>query len=157
MGTCDRYLKINLTDQTLIKGTIDQERLLKYIGGKGVGLSLLVEQDTSKDPLDPENPLIFVTGPLTGSAIQTSARSAIVTRSPLTGGFLDTHCGGHFGPALRRAGWDYVSILGKAAKPTYLIISPEGVEFRDAGDLWGKDAFDTEKTLRDEHSGSRVE
>ncbi|MDG6220569.1 MAG: aldehyde ferredoxin oxidoreductase family protein, partial [Candidatus Thermoplasmatota archaeon] len=131
-------------------------RLRKFIGAKGVGVSLLVEQDTSKDPLEGGNPLIFATGPLTGTTIQTSARSTVVTRSPLTGGALDSHAGGHFGPALRRAGWDYVSIRGASKDPVYLVISPDGVEFRDAGDLWGKDAFETEKTLRSRHEKSKV-
>ena len=156
MGTFDRYLEVDLTGQTFQAGTIDRDRLRKYVGGKGVGLSLLVEQDTSTDPLDPGNPLIFVTGPLTGSSIQTSARSAVVTRSPLTGGFLDSHCGGHFGPALRRAGWDYLSIRGCADSPTYMVVSPEGVEFHPADGLWGQDAFETEKLLREKHLRSKV-
>ena len=153
---CDRYLEIDLAQQTFKKGRIDPDTLRKYVGGKGVGLSLLVEQDTSKDPLDSENPLIFVTGPLTGSLIQTSARSAVVTRSPLTGGFLDSHAGGHFGPAMRRAGWDYVSIQGAAEGPVYLVLSPEGVEFYDAADIWGKDAFETEKLLVERHDKCKV-
>ena len=156
MGTFDRHLQVDLSKQTVGSGTIERERLKKYVGGKGVGLSLLVERDTSSDPLDGGNPLIFVTGPLTGSAIQTSARSALVTRSPLTGGFLDSHCGGHFGPALRRAGWDYLSITGKADSPAYLLVSPEGAEFLPADGLWGQDAFETEKALRKVHARSRV-
>ena len=156
MGTFDRHLEVDLSKQTFKTGTIERERLQKYVGGKGVGLSLLVEQDTSANPFDPGNPLIFVTGPLTGSAIQTSARSALVTRSPLTGGFLDSHCGGHFGPALRRSGWDYLSLGGKAEAPVYLHVTPEGAEFHPAEKLWGEDAFETERTLRDRHPRSRV-
>ena len=155
-GLCDRYLEIDLTERTFREGLIEGERLRKYLGGKGVGLSLLVEQDASENPLDPGNPIIFVTGPLTGTPIQTSARSALVTRSPLTGNFLDSHAGGHFGPALRRSGWDYVSIRGASETPVYLVISPDGVELCDAAALWGKDAFETERALRDRHKGSRV-
>lgn len=152
----DRYLEIDLTNRAFRHGQLGEKRLRQFLGGKGVGLSLLVEQDRSTNPFDPENPLLFVTGPLTGSLIQTSARSAVVTRSPLTGNFLDSHAGGHFGPALRRAGWDYVSIQGAADAPIYLLITPEGAQFLDATDLWGKDVFGTEETLRARHPGSKV-
>ena len=155
-GLCDRYLEIDLTERKFNKGQIEKECLRKYIGGKGVGLHLLMKQDTSEDPLDPGNPLIFVTGPLTGTLIQTSARSAVVTRSPLTGSFLDSHAGGYFGPAIRRSGWDYVSIRGASKTPIYLVISPQGVEFKDASHLWGRDAFDTERTLHEQYRGSKV-
>ena len=153
---CDRHLEIDLTEKTFKKGRIEEKRLRNYLGGKGVGLSLLVEKDTYEDPFDPGNPLIFVTGPLTGTLIQTSARSAVVTRSPLTGNFLDSHAGGHFGPAIRRSGWDYISIMGRSETPTYIVISPVGVEFRDASFLWGKDAFETENILCDQYEGDKV-
>ena len=156
MGAFDRYLEVDLDTATSRGGMLEPERLRKWLGGKGVGLSLLVEQDHSADPFDPTNPLIFVTGPLTGSTIQTSARSAVVTRSPLTGNFLDSHAGGHFGPALRRSGWDYVSIRGASAEPVYLLLSPKGAQICDAKDLWGKDIFDTEKILRERYPGSKV-
>jgi len=152
----DRYLEIDLGKKTFQAGKIDREILRKFGGGKGVGLALLTRMDKSKDPLDSENPLIFATGPLTGTIIQTSARSVVVTRSPLTGYFLDSNAGGHFGPALRRAGWDYVSVLGAAEEPVYLVITPSEVQFKDASDLWGKDIFETERILKERHPQSRV-
>jgi len=155
-GLHDRYLEVDLSAKDFKTGRLGQDRLRKYIGGKGVGLSLLVEQDASADPFDPGNPLIFVTGPFTGSIVQTSARSAVVTRSPLTGNFLDSHCGGHFGPALKRAGWDYVSIQGASDAPVYLLLTPDGAEFHDASELWGKDAFETERTLREKYPKAKV-
>ena len=95
--------------------------------------------------------LIFVNGPFTGTTVQTSARSALVTKSPLTNGFLDTHVGGHFGPALKRTGYDYVLIKGKSSKPVYLHITDAGCEILDAENLWGKGIFDTEKSLKQKH------
>jgi aldehyde:ferredoxin oxidoreductase len=152
----DRYLEIDLQKRSFKAGKIDKETLRKFVGGKGVGLSLLVKMDKSRDALDAQNPLIFATGPLTGTIIQTSARSVVVTRSPLTENFLDSNAGGHFGPALRRAGWDYLAVLGASDHPVYLLITPEGVEFKDASDLWGKDIFETEKILKARYPGSRV-
>jgi aldehyde:ferredoxin oxidoreductase len=152
----NRILEVDLASRQVRRGELDSARLRKFIGGKGMGLSLLVERDLSSDPFDPGNPLLFATGPLTGSLIQTSARSAVVTRSPLTGNFLDSHAGGHFGPALRRAGWDYVAIMGASEEPVYLFITPEGAQVGDASDLWGKDIFETEEILRARHPGSKV-
>jgi len=85
-----RYLDIDLNSASATVGEPDKA-LLKC------------EIDKSNDPLDPENPMIFVTGPLTATKMTTSSRACLVTRSPLTGGFLDSHAGGHFGHAIRGA------------------------------------------------------
>jgi aldehyde:ferredoxin oxidoreductase len=154
----NRYLEVDLTSQTITTGTPDPDMLRTWIGGKGLGLRLLCDMSPTADPLSPENPLIFLTGPMTGTWMTTSARSCLVTRSPLTGGFLDSHVGGDWGPALKRCGYDYVIIKGKASSPVYLYIPPDGgePEFRDAGDLWGKGIFDTERTLVDRHGKCHV-
>jgi len=98
-----RYLDIDLNSASATVGEPDKALLKNFIGGKGLGLALLCEIDKSNDPLDPENPMIFVTGPLTATKMTTSSRACLVTRSPLTGGFLDSHAGGHFGHAIRGA------------------------------------------------------
>jgi aldehyde:ferredoxin oxidoreductase len=134
----------------------DTEKISKFLGGKGLGLALLCELDESKDPLDGKNPLMFLTGPLTGTSISTSNRSCVVTRSPLTGGFLDSHAGGHFGTALKRAGYDYVLIKGKASSPVYIHLTPKGADILDAQKLWAKGCIQTEKSLKQKHKESRV-
>jgi aldehyde:ferredoxin oxidoreductase len=152
----NKYLSVDLGTGETTEGALDPKLVEEYVGGKGMGLRLLSDLAPTVDPLSPGNPLIFVTGPLTGTMVQTSARSALVTKSPLTNGFLDSHAGGHFGPALKRAGYDYLLITGKASKPAYLHVTERGCEILDAGNLWGKGIFDTEKLLREEHPGSRV-
>jgi aldehyde:ferredoxin oxidoreductase len=99
-----RYLDIDLNAGSASVGEPDRALLKKFIGGKGLGLALLCQLDKSSDPLDPDNPMIFVTGPLTATKMTTSSRACLVTRSPLTGGFLDSHAGGHFGHAIRGGG-----------------------------------------------------
>ncbi|MBN1164736.1 MAG: aldehyde ferredoxin oxidoreductase family protein [Candidatus Krumholzibacteriota bacterium] len=151
-----KFLSIDLTKRKMTEGKLDPQLAEEYVGGKGMGLRLLRDLAPRVEALSPENPLIFVTGPLTGTLVQTSARSALVTKSPLTNGFLDSHAGGHFGPALKRAGYDYVIIRGKASRPVYLHLSPGGNEIIEAGDLWGKGIFETEKSLREKYPRSRV-
>ena len=138
MGYTYKNLHIDLTKETFEVKATDKALLQKYIGGKGLGFALLDMLNPSPEPLSPENPIIFVNGPLTGTKFQTSARTCLVTRSPLTGSVQDSHCGGYIGPRIKAAGYDYIYITGKAAKPVYLYITDEKIEFKDAKELWGK-------------------
>ncbi|MBN1222807.1 MAG: aldehyde ferredoxin oxidoreductase family protein, partial [Candidatus Aminicenantes bacterium] len=131
----------------------DRSLLEGYLGGKGLGFALLEKYAPSPDPLGPENPLIFVNGPFTGTRVQTSARTCLVTRSPLTGSIHDSHCGGRFGPRLKSAGYDYIFITGKSPSPVYLYITPEGLDIRDATKLWGKGIFHTNDALIEQNPG----
>ena len=156
-GVKNKYLHIDLGTRKFHYGTPPEGLYEEYVGGKGAGLKLMVDMGlVTHDPFSPENPLIFITGPFTGSRVQTSARSALVTKSPLTGTFLDSHVGGHWGPQVRRAGVDYVFITGKSDKPVYLYITPGNVSFEDAAGLWRTNRFETEKKLRTQYSGTQV-
>src|SRR5271157_1917409 len=141
MSYTQKCLYIDLTKGKYEFKETEKALIEKYIGAKGMGFALLDKLNPSPDPLSPENPLIFINGPFTGTKIQTSARTTLVTRSPLTGSALDSHCGGNFGPRMKFAGYDYIYITGKAAKPTYLYIKEDKIEFRDASDLWGKGIY----------------
>lgn len=153
---CGRYLDIDLSSGAVMTGEPDPELLRKFIGGKGLGLALLSKLDAGSDPFGPGNPLIFLTGPLTGTSITTSNRSCVVTRSPLTGGFLDSHAGGHYGTMMKRAGYDYIIIRGRSDRPAYLHITGDGAEIIDATGLWGKGCVDTENALRGKHPNAKV-
>ena len=154
MSYSGKCLYIDLTTKEYHIHQTDRELTDKYIGGKGLGFALLDKIAPNPDPLGAENPLIFANGPFTGSKVQTSARTTLVTKSPLTNSILDSHCGGNFGPALKRAGFDYVVITGKAEKPVYLYLTDEKIEINDADDLWGKGIFDTSDILLSRHSGT---
>jgi aldehyde:ferredoxin oxidoreductase len=156
-GVMNKYLHIDLGTRKFHYGTPPEGLYEEYVGGKGAGLKLMVDMGLiTHDPFSPENPLIFITGPFTGSRVQTSARSALVTKSPLTGTFLDSHIGGHWGPQVRRAGVDYIIVTGKSDKPVYLHITPGNVSFEDAAGLWGTNRFETERKLRDQYPGTQV-
>ena len=152
MSYTTKYIHIDLTTKKHVIGETDQELVKKYIGGKGLGFALLDKIAPNPDPLGPENPLIFVNGPFTGTKVQTSARTTLVTKSPLTNSILDTQCGGYFGPALKRAEIDYVIITGKSEKPVYIYISDIIFDFFDASDIWGKGIFETTEILTERHA-----
>jgi len=133
-----------------------EEVYRSYLGGYGLGVHVLYERmPAGADPLGPENILGFLPGLLTGSGAPFSGRFMVVARSPLTGAWGDANCGGNFGPALRGAGYDGLFVTGASERPTYLYIDDEQVELRDAADLWGLDAVETEQALR-ERLGSDV-
>ncbi|MCX5908934.1 MAG: aldehyde ferredoxin oxidoreductase, partial [Deltaproteobacteria bacterium] len=98
--------------------------------------------------MGPENRLIFMTGPFATTPVITSGRHAVVTKSPLTGAFMESDSGGTWGPFLKRAGFDGVVITGKADKPVYLWVADGKAEIRDAGRLWGMDTYEVDPVLR---------
>ena len=151
MSYTGKWLKIDLSTGTHEFGSTDRSLLEKYIGGKGLGFALLEKIAPNPDSFSAENPLIFVNGPFTGTKIQTSARTTLVSKSPLTGSIHDCHCGGNFGPALKRAGYDYLIITGKSEKPVYLKIYEDKVEIKDAAEIWGKGIFQITDLLIDTH------
>jgi aldehyde:ferredoxin oxidoreductase len=123
-----------------------------YIGGIGLGIRLLV--DNSKpgvDAFDPENPIIYLTGPLSGTLGPTGGNSyAVVSKSPATGGIANAEAHGFFGPDLKRAGYDAVIITGKAPQLSYLWIDDDKVEIRNAEHLQYKTVNETDHMIREE-------
>lgn len=126
-----------------------------FIGGRGLGAALLFRHvANTKDPFDPENPLIFAVGPFTGTPWPTGARYHVTFHSPLTGIYGYANASGFFGPALRRAGYQALVITGRAERPVYLEVTPEGIAIRPADHLWGLGTAATHKAL--ETNGARV-
>lgn len=127
---------------------IDRDRRM-YIGGKALAAKILyTELEPGIDPLEPENILVFMTGPLTGSGAPCTSRFDVSTKNVLTGGITSSNCGGTFGMYLKRAGYDGLIVRGRAEKPTTLVVTEEDVKIEDAGRLWGKNTEETEHELR---------
>jgi len=157
-GYAGKIAWVDLTDGKIKIEELEQEVARKYLGGKGLGAYILYRTLRSgTDPYDPSNPLIFVTGPLTGTAFPAVSRSAVVTRSPMTGTFLDSYSGGFFGPHLKLAGFDAFVIAGKAEKPVYILVDEGTISIKEAGYLWGQSTFETESRLRNELKQGRTE
>ncbi len=105
--------------------------------------------------LDPENRLIVMTGPYTGTFGSFTGFYNVTTKSPLTGAILSAHSGGHWAPLFRKTGYDGIVFTGRAERPSYLLITDSGPELRDASDLWGQDVFQTIRALRTRHPDMR--
>ena len=148
VGTSNRILEVNLSDQTSNNLTIANDDRLLYLGGKGLGLKLISERmPAGIDPLGLDNILVFMMGVMMGTGAPCSGRFAALTKSPLTGVMLSSSCGGPFGMALKTAGYDSLIIGGRSEKPVYLIIDADGVGFEDATALWGLDTQSTQAKL----------
>ncbi|HCZ33419.1 MAG TPA: aldehyde ferredoxin oxidoreductase, partial [Holophagaceae bacterium] len=114
------------------------------------------EIDPKVDPLSPQNKLIFVTGPLTGTMAATGGRYSVVTKGPLTGAIACSNSGGYFGAELKFAGWDMVIFEGASPKPVYLLITDGKAELVDAAHLWGKTVWETEETIKLQHQDPQI-
>ncbi len=102
------------------------------------------------DPLAPDSPLVFATGPFTGTTIPMVSRSAVCGISPLTGIWGEATTGGVFPFRLKESGYDGILVTGKADRPVYLWIKDGVAEIRDAAHLRGKDTYETQKVLKEE-------
>ncbi|WP_167915893.1 aldehyde ferredoxin oxidoreductase family protein [Thermococcus sp. LS2] len=146
-----KIAEINLTKNKVTERELSKSEITKFIGGVGIGAKILWEEtDEYVHPFSPGNPLIFMTGPLTGTPIPASGKHAVITKSPLTGLIGESIAGGFWGSELRKAGFMGVVITGKARKPIYLWIHDGKVEFRDASDFWGLDTYEADRELRKE-------
>jgi aldehyde:ferredoxin oxidoreductase len=137
---------------------IDPRHCRDFIGGSGLAARLLWDTlDPARDPLDPKSPLVWMTGPLTGSGGPATGRFSICGRSPQTGIWGESNIGGFVGPELRFAGFDGLWITGRAAKPVYLWIHDGRAELRDATGLWKKaDTYETQRLIRQETGEPRA-
>ena len=151
-------LRVNLSTKKVKKEAVPEQILRDYVGGRGVATKLLMDNmDPGADAISPANPLIFATGPTTGTYAPTAGRYMVVTKSPLTGAVASSNSGGYWGPALRYAGYDYLMFEGASKEPVYLYVNDDTVEVRDAKYLWGKIVDDTENMVREAtHPEARV-
>ena len=150
-GYRGKILNVNLTSGVTSVESLDENILKQFIGGAGLGARLLYDMvDANTDPLGPDNPLMFLTGPFTGTSVPTSGKSTFCSKSPKTGLFGYSTVGGHLGADLKFAGYDGIIITGVSEKPCYLLIEDSEVKIQDASHLWGKDTEETWEILKKE-------
>lgn len=149
-GYMGRILRVDLSSGKLWDEPLDETYARSYVGGSGLAARYLYEMvDAATDPLGPENPLIFMTGPLVGTAMPSAGRYSLCALSPLTRLWGEACSGGFFGPELRFAGYDGILITGASEKPVWLSVCFGRAELHDASDLWGLDTYATQERVRD--------
>ncbi len=144
-GYYNRILTIDLGNRSWTIEDLPDTVLEKSLGGKGLATHLLLERNPpGVDPLGPENHLIIATGPFCGGRLWGGSRYGVFTKSPLTGFYSESYSGGKAPEAIDAAGFDAVLLAGAADRPLILSVHPDGVEFHEAGDLWGMETFAAE-------------
>jgi aldehyde:ferredoxin oxidoreductase len=144
-----QILRIDLSSGKVSKERLDMAMLRDYIGARGLGSKIFADEVAPNvDPLAPENKVIFMTGPLTGTLATSGGRYNVITKGPLNGTIAASNSGGTFGPELKFAGYDGIIIEGKSEKPVYLWVNDEQVEIRSAEEVWGKNVIDTTDMLK---------
>ncbi len=150
-GYHKKLLRVDLSSRKVKVEDLDEALIRKYIGGLGIEAKILYEETGPQtDPLSPENELIAMTGPYTGTGVPASGRHHLVSRSPLTGFFGESNVGGSWAVHFKRSGFDGIVIKGKSSTPVYLWIHHGKVEFRDAKPTWGKDSYESADWLKRE-------
>jgi aldehyde:ferredoxin oxidoreductase len=144
-------LRINLSNRSIDEYQVPHEWEVDYLGGASLGARLLYEDLVqSLDPLSPEAPLLFINGPLTGTAGPAVGRFVVCAKSPATGLWGESNCGGFWGPELRQAGYFGLWVNGRADSPVYISIINGSVEILPAGHLWGMDTYSTQLAVKNE-------
>ncbi len=148
-GYMDKILRVDLTTGELRDELLNEEYTRAFVGGSGLAARIVYDMvDGETDPLGPENPLIFMTGPLVGTAMPSAGRCSVCALSPLTRIWGESNTGGFFGPELRFAGYDGIIVTGRAERPVWLSIVAGQAELHDAANLWGLDSYATQEQAR---------
>jgi len=147
-GYFGRALLVDVSDGSSRVLPLPEQVLRQHLGGAGLGAWLMHElAPPGVDPLAPEAPLAFVFSPLVGTPLTTSAKFAVVAKSPLTGFLTDALASSHFAIAGKLTGHDAIVLVGAAASPVTIAIGPDGVRVLDASAQWGRTAAEAEAAV----------
>ncbi len=152
-GYCGKTLTVNLTEKTLTTETFDSDYARRWIGGNGFIAEIIHRVvPPHSEAFSPGNAVVFATGPLNGSCLWGTGRGHLGGISPLTGYFADSNFGGDFAAALKRSGFDAVTITGCSESPVYLFINDGKATLQDAAHLSGLDAEEAHKKITENES-----
>jgi aldehyde:ferredoxin oxidoreductase len=151
-GYAGKMMDVDLTTGSIGEYAVtDRDREL-FLGGRFLSTKILWDElKPGTDALSPENVLVVMTAPLTGTNAPCTSRYDISSKSPLTGAIGHSNSGGNFGIYLKRCGWDGIVVRGRAKDPVYLAITENGVEIKSAKGLWGKNSEESQHHLIETH------
>ncbi len=145
-GWWNKAARVNLSTGEVNFEDIGEDILKDFIGGRGLGARLLIDEiDPKDDPLN-ENVLVFAAGPLTGTLVLTSGRFSVTSRSPLTGTIADSNVGGSLGKEFKSTGIDALIVEGEADEPVKIEMKDEELNVLKT-DLWGSETSETLESL----------
>ncbi len=150
-GYHDRLAWIDLTDRRVDFRTLDPRDVERFVGGGNLGAALLARQvGPQTDPLGPDNPLIFMTGPFTATRVPSGSRHELISLAPLTGIYGESNSGGSFGWHLKRLGYDGLVITGASNEPVSIALDQDRITFQNAANLWGLDVYAADEKIKSE-------
>ena len=156
-GYWGKLLRVDLTNSRFSVEDIPEKVFEQLLGGAAIGAKILLEEtEANVDPLSEANKLIFAVGPFQGTNFPGNAKWSVITKSPLTGTFLESAGTGHWAPFFKKCGFDAAVFEGKAPKPTYVVIRDDNVEFHDASKIWGLDTSESSIAIKEELGDSRI-
>jgi aldehyde:ferredoxin oxidoreductase len=151
-GYAGQILHIDLTREHIRKEALDLDMARKFLGGFGLICKLAWDfLDPDVAPLSPENIIFMGMGPLIGTTAPVSSKFTVLSKWPSTGTISPGTAGGGFGVQVKLSGYDALMVTGRSRRPVYIKIHNEDVELCDAGDLWGKDTYETTELLWKKH------
>lgn len=149
-GYAGTILRVDLTENRVEKQPLPPEMARTYLGGRGFVARMLYDEIAPGiDPDSEDNLFIAAVGPLTGHFLPASGKTHFGAKSPATGGYADSNMGGHFGPALKYAGYDVLVLRGRAPELSILVIADDRVEIRSAADWRGLGSLTAERRIKD--------
>ncbi len=148
-GYHQRLLHIDVSQGTGRFLPLSADVLRRFIGGSGLGTWILLKYGhAGQDALAPASPLVFALSPLVGSPLTTSAKFAVVSKSPLTHRINDSLVSSGFAMAAKKCGCDALVLVGRASRPSVLIVDDGEVRLEEAGAVWGLSCGEAEQVLR---------
>jgi aldehyde:ferredoxin oxidoreductase len=147
-GYGGRVLRLDLSTGAARVDTLTEATARAYLGGNGLAARLLYDHvPARREAYDPANGVVFAVGPVTDTTVPGNSRACVASKSPLTGLFFDSTFGGRFPATLKRTGFDAVLLTGRAARPSYVLVTEGGAEVKPADGVWGRSTRETVTAL----------
>lgn len=151
-GYHGKIIYIDVTDHSFRIESFDDAFAMAYLGGNGFAAKILFDRlKPGIDPLGPHNAVCFAVGPVTDTAVPSTARAYVASKSPLNGLYFDSTFGGRFAITQKRTGFEAIVITGKSEAPVYLYLDEKKAEVKPADDLWGKNGVEATEILHARH------